>query len=183
MLHLPILRHGVPYRSLDVVRVPHHRTREPFVEISQANAGLIRRDLLAERRRRRASSARGIPVRALLDDVRRRRPRPFSRRHAAARRRRARRRDDYVQQLSATTGMPHVLVRRNMRKIAGVLTRDARPCCAGLTRGLDLSILDSGHRRARRARPQLLPAHAVARHRAAEQLARRALAVGAGHRR
>jgi hypothetical protein len=37
MLHLPILRHGVPYKSLDVLRVPHHRTREPFVEISQAN--------------------------------------------------------------------------------------------------------------------------------------------------
>ena len=41
MLHLPILRQGVPYRSLDVVRVPHHRTREPFVEISQANPGLF----------------------------------------------------------------------------------------------------------------------------------------------
>jgi hypothetical protein len=33
MLHLPILRHGVPYTSLDVIRVPHHRMREPFVEI------------------------------------------------------------------------------------------------------------------------------------------------------
>ena len=38
MLHIPLLRHGKPYRSLaDVVRVPHYRTREPFVEISQAN--------------------------------------------------------------------------------------------------------------------------------------------------
>ena len=45
MLHIPILRQGVPYKSLDVVRVPHHRTREPLVEISQANGGLIRRDL------------------------------------------------------------------------------------------------------------------------------------------
>ena len=63
MLHLPILRYGVPYRSLDVVRVPHHRTREPFVEISQANAGLIRRDLRsasqdAARRALIASSSR-----------------------------------------------------------------------------------------------------------------------------
>ena len=46
MLHLPILRHGVPYRSLDVVARAAPRTREPFVEISQANVGLIRRDLL-----------------------------------------------------------------------------------------------------------------------------------------
>jgi hypothetical protein len=55
MLHLPILRYGVPYRSLDVVRVPHHRTREPFVEISQANAGLIRRDLLGVAGRKRGA--------------------------------------------------------------------------------------------------------------------------------
>jgi len=46
MLHIPLLRHGKPYRSLDVVRAPHYQTREAFVEISQANVGLIRRDLL-----------------------------------------------------------------------------------------------------------------------------------------
>jgi acyl-CoA reductase-like NAD-dependent aldehyde dehydrogenase len=51
--------------------------------------------------------------------------------------------DDYVQQLSATTGMPHVLVRRNMTKIAGVMT-EMRTVLRGLTRGLDLSVLDTG---------------------------------------
>ena len=55
LLHVPVLRAGVPslsqpslsqpYRSLDTIRTPHYRTREPFVEISQANVGLIRRDL------------------------------------------------------------------------------------------------------------------------------------------
>ena len=55
MIQLPLLRHGVPYHSLDVVRVPHHRTREPFVEISQANAGLIRRDLREACRRARGA--------------------------------------------------------------------------------------------------------------------------------
>ena len=45
MIHIPILRQGEPYKSLDVARVPHHQTRETFVEISQANTGLIRRDL------------------------------------------------------------------------------------------------------------------------------------------
>src|SRR5262245_15746458 len=45
MLSIPILRHGKEYVSLDVARTAHHQTREPFVEISQANAGLIRRDL------------------------------------------------------------------------------------------------------------------------------------------
>ena len=41
MLHIPILRGGQPYRSLDTVRTVHYRTREPFVEISQANVGRL----------------------------------------------------------------------------------------------------------------------------------------------
>src|ERR1041385_854040 len=45
MLHISILRRGNEYRSLDIARIPHHQTRETFVEVSQANAGLIRRDL------------------------------------------------------------------------------------------------------------------------------------------
>ena len=45
MLNIPILRQGNPYYSLDISRVPHHQSREIFVEVSQANAGLIRRDL------------------------------------------------------------------------------------------------------------------------------------------
>ena len=48
MLHIPILRRGEPYRSVDLARTPHHRSKEPFVEISQANSGLIRRDLLGQ---------------------------------------------------------------------------------------------------------------------------------------
>ena len=52
--------------------------------------------------------------------------------------------DDYVRQLSATTGMPHVLVRRNMEKIRGVLADIETRASRGLTRGLDLSVLDAG---------------------------------------
>ena len=48
MLHLPILRWGTPYRSVNQVVTPHFRTREPFVSMSQANLGLIRRDLLKQ---------------------------------------------------------------------------------------------------------------------------------------
>src|SRR6266550_4192776 len=57
MLHIPILRHGEPYKSLDVARIPHHQTREPFVEISQANAGLIRRDLRGQHQAREKLAA------------------------------------------------------------------------------------------------------------------------------
>ena len=84
MIHLPILRHGVPYKSLDVVRVPHYRTREPFVEISQANAGLIRRDLDLSGRRTRGTRWAAIPFERLIAMCARGGG-SFSCRHAAAR--------------------------------------------------------------------------------------------------
>jgi acyl-CoA reductase-like NAD-dependent aldehyde dehydrogenase len=142
MLHLPILRHGVPYRSLDVVRVPHYRTREPFVEMSQANAGLIRRDLRPESQEVARRALAAIPVHDLLAmcataaAIFERDTLPVGDDWQTP--------EDYVHQLSATTGMPHVLVKRNMRKIASVLT-EMPTVLRGLARGLDLSILDTGH--------------------------------------
>ena len=38
MLHIPILRRGTEYKSLDIARVPHHQTRDTFVEVSQARS-------------------------------------------------------------------------------------------------------------------------------------------------
>src|SRR6266850_2001316 len=57
MIKIPLLRKGEPYKSLDVVRVPHHQTRELFVEISQANSGLIRRDLRDQKAARKKLAA------------------------------------------------------------------------------------------------------------------------------
>jgi hypothetical protein len=140
MLHIPILRKGDPYRSIDVARIPHHRTREPFVELSQANVGLIRRDLLDQETPRRilASMSTSDLLRIALkaadhfvndwlplgDD--------------------AQSPQDYVEQLSATTGLPYTLVRRNMLKIRGVLAQ-METVLSGLTRNLNLRILDSGY--------------------------------------
>ena len=64
MVHVPILRAGRPYRSMDVLRTPHYRTREPFVEISQANVGLIRRDLRDQAKARETLAA--VPARELF---------------------------------------------------------------------------------------------------------------------
>ena len=49
----------------------------------------------------------------------------------------------YVETLSATSGLPWVMVRRNMAKIHHALTH-MRTVLTGLTRGLDLSIIDRG---------------------------------------
>src|SRR6185503_17439054 len=51
--------------------------------------------------------------------------------------------EDYVRQTSATTGLPHVMVRRNMQKVRGVLA-EMRAVLEGLTRNLDLAVLDRG---------------------------------------
>jgi acyl-CoA reductase-like NAD-dependent aldehyde dehydrogenase len=140
MLHLPLLRRGEPYKSLDVARVAHHRTRELFVEVSQANVGLIRRDLLDQEAGRRALSkfscaelleiCAGAAESFTADEL------PLGDRSQTP--------SDYVRQVSATTGLPHVLVRRNMAKIAGVMA-EMKQVLAGLTRNLDLRVLDEGY--------------------------------------
>jgi len=139
MLHIPILRRGEPYRSLDVARVPHHQTRELFVEISQANTGLIRRDLRDQKTARDQLTAVStaeliaICIRAaehfLNDSL------PLGDTSQTP--------DDYVQQVSATTGMPYVLARRNMTKIHGAMSQ-AASVINGLTRNIDWGILDRG---------------------------------------
>jgi hypothetical protein len=140
MVHLPILRGGRPYRSIDVVRTPHYRTREPFVEISMANVGLIRRDLRDQEKTREILAA--IPAKELfaicgraaqlfgegelpLGDT-------------------VQTPEDYVRQVTATTGLPHVMVRRNMAKIRGVLA-DVETVINGLTRKIDPAVFDNGY--------------------------------------
>jgi acyl-CoA reductase-like NAD-dependent aldehyde dehydrogenase len=49
----------------------------------------------------------------------------------------------YVETLSSTSGLPYVMVRRNMDKIHFALT-NMKTVLNGLSRGLDLSILDTG---------------------------------------
>ena len=142
MLHIPILRWGQPYRSVDRSVVPHFRTRKPFVEMSLANVGLIRRDLLQQSAKREALAK--IPVAELvrmakaaathfLNDTLPLDPASGT----------VQTPQDYVEQVSATTGAPWANVRRNMAKVHGVLDQ-VDVVLEGLTRGLNLSVLDHG---------------------------------------
>ena len=139
MLHIPILRQGNAYTSLDVARVPHHRTREPFVEVSQANAGLIRRDLSRQEIGRASLSK--FSTRDLVDICSRAAEHftndslPLGDTMQSA--------EDYVVQVSATTGMPYVLARRNMAKIKSMFA-NMESVLNGLTRNIDWEILDRG---------------------------------------
>lgn len=140
MLHIPILRRGVRYRSMDAARVVHYRTREPFVEISQANVGLIRRDLLRQEETHAALAQ--FSTRELVDLCGRAAGHflngtlPVGDEPQTP--------QDFVEQLAATTGMPWVLVRRNMAKIHSMMSNMAT-VLAGLSRGLDFDVLDRGY--------------------------------------
>ena len=52
-LHIPILRAGEPYRSLDTVTLRDIRDGAPVATLSQANRGLIAKDLLRKAEHRR----------------------------------------------------------------------------------------------------------------------------------
>jgi acyl-CoA reductase-like NAD-dependent aldehyde dehydrogenase len=139
MVHIPLIRRGKNYRSIDVVTIKHHATGEPVAEISQANVGLIRRDLLAQDTMR--ASLASLSVEQLITMTRQAAahfqhdPLPLGDGMQTP--------DEYVLQLSATTGMPHVMVRRNMQRLVSVM-ENLPDILRGLTRGLDLSILDFG---------------------------------------
>lgn len=125
---------------MDIARVPHHRTRELLVEVSQANVGLIRRDLRDQARGREALGK--FSCQELLGICRRAAEHfahdalPLGDQMQAP--------EDYVRQVSATTGLPFVLVRKNMEKIRGVLT-EMEQVLKGITRNLDLTVLDEGY--------------------------------------
>jgi acyl-CoA reductase-like NAD-dependent aldehyde dehydrogenase len=51
--------------------------------------------------------------------------------------------DDYIRQLSATTGLPYVMVRKNMTKIRSMLW-EMENVLNGLTRNIDWKVLDQG---------------------------------------
>ncbi|MDP2320323.1 MAG: aldehyde dehydrogenase family protein [Acidobacteriota bacterium] len=128
---------------MNQVVTPHFRTREPFVSMSQANVGMIRRDLLRQAEAR--ATLQQIPYADLvamagraadhfLNDTLPLDPESGTMQSP----------QDYIAQVSATTGAPFSNVTRNMLKVHGVLSKVSE-VLAGLTRGLDLSVLDQGY--------------------------------------
>jgi len=139
--HLPVLRLGRAYASLDRFEVRDHRTAEVKALVSTVNAGLIRKDLsrLSEARAalRRFTCDQLIDLSAKAGELFLNGTLPWGdQNHTQTP-------QQYIETLSATSGLPHVMVKRNMAKIHQALTQ-LRTVLNGLSRGLDLSILDSG---------------------------------------
>ncbi|MGH1364772.1 MAG: aldehyde dehydrogenase family protein [Calditrichia bacterium] len=139
MIHIPILRAGKPYKSLTTVTIPHFRTGEPVAEMSQANPGLINKDMRDAAHNKKVLDA--IPIRELLDMCKR--AAKYFNESELPMGDGTQTPEEYITNLSATTGMPEALCRTNMAKITLVM-EGMEEVLGGLTRGLDLSILDKG---------------------------------------
>lgn len=138
MLHIPILRQGKPYESVEKVQLVDHATGKPVALVSQANSGMVARDV----RRMADDSLERLSVSELTAICKRAAERFISGTLPVGDQTQTF--DEYIGQLSATTGMPWSYCRANAQKLYRVLAEMDR-ILAGLTRGMDLSILDTGY--------------------------------------
>ncbi|HKE85909.1 MAG TPA: aldehyde dehydrogenase family protein [Vicinamibacterales bacterium] len=139
MLHLPVLRWGEPYTSMEVDEVVHFSTGEAIAKVSRANGGLIQRD--ARRAQRARDLLREIPIDDLIARIGRagelymNGTLPMGDGTQTA--------DEFVHAQSASTGLPERMCRANMKKNAFVLS-EMRSILESLTRGLSFDVLATG---------------------------------------
>ena len=140
MIHFPALRWGKPYESLETEEVLHFATGEPIARVSQANPGIVARDLRKAHKARNA--LRAIPAVELLERVRKaadlfmNADLPLGDGMQSP--------EDFARQQSATTGLSEHMARMNMDKLRFVLEH-LDEILEALTRGLDLEILTRGY--------------------------------------
>src|SRR5204863_5439978 len=140
MVNIPILRWGQPYTSMESDAVVHFITGETLAKVSQANPGLLAKDIRKAQRAR--DVLREIPCRQLVAIMKKAgefykdATLPMGDGHQSP--------DDFARQQSASTGMPEHMCKANMAKNHFVLSNMERILDC-LTRGLDLDILTRGY--------------------------------------
>lgn len=139
--HIPVLRRGRAYESLDKTTVVDHRTGELRAEVSTVNAGIIRKDL--QRIGESRAALKKFTVAQLIEICTKTGEAFLNGTLPIGDKGHTQSPEDYVKTLSATSGLPHAMVRRNMTKIHHALV-NMPTVLNGLTRGLDLGIIDKG---------------------------------------
>src|SRR5213083_3466569 len=140
MVKIPVLRWGQPYESLEFDKVVHFVTGETLAQVSQANPGLLSRDMKQAQRARDALL--DIPIRDLIrmmkkaGELYKDATLPMGDGVQSP--------DDFARQQSASTGLPEQMCKANMAKNHFVLSNMDRILDC-LTRGLDLEILSRGY--------------------------------------
>src|ERR1044071_8178833 len=119
--HIPALRRGRPYESLEKTEVRDHRTGELKALVSQVNAGVIRKDL--QRSSESRAALRRLPIAELLERARQAGDLFLNGTLPVGVDGQTQSPQQYIQTLSATSGLPHVMVRRNMTKIHDALSK------------------------------------------------------------
>ncbi len=138
MWNIPILRSGQAYYSKELLTLRDYATGEPVAKVSQANAGLISRDL----RQDAWPEFQTLTSADILDRLRQAAEHfmladlPIGDQSQSP--------EQFVAAQSATTGLPHELCRQNMKKIEAAMTNTGQ-ILDGLTGGLDLATLDAGY--------------------------------------
>ncbi len=139
--HIPCLRLGDPYVSLNQIEVNDYRDGAVKATVSQVNAGVIRRDLDRIDEARAAlckfSTAELIAIGAKAGEI------FLNGEVQIGVDGETQSPEQYIETLSSTSGLPHVMVKRNMDKIHYALTH-MDVVLNGLTRGIDPAILDAG---------------------------------------
>ncbi len=138
---IPILRAGRIYKSLDIQEITPVNSEKVIAKIHFANSGLVRKDLLELRSAREV--LRGISSADLVAMSREAGEHFLNGRLPVGDAGHTQSPDDYVMSLSATSGLPHSLIRMNMKKLHQLfLGMDG--VLRGLSRGLDLQVFDTG---------------------------------------
>jgi len=137
--HLPALRRGRPYESLEKSKVADYRSGAVLATVSQVNAGIIRKDLARFSESRAAMKQ--FSVQQLLEICARAGEQFLNGSLPLGGQGENQSPGQYLEALSATSGLPHVMVRRNMAKIHGALV-NMKTILHGLTRGLEPAVLD-----------------------------------------
>ena len=138
-IHFPALRFGQPYKSLDLVELTPLQSDQVLAQVSQVNAGIIRRDLRkihqAQAALARHSTDELIGLCAKAGKIFTEDTLPVGdggETHSP---------EEYVRALSSTTGLPYTLCRFNLGKIDHVLG-NLGLILKGLTRGLPTQVFD-----------------------------------------
>ncbi|QDU58573.1 aldehyde dehydrogenase family protein [Aeoliella mucimassa] len=140
MIELQAIRWGEPYESLDVDEVKHFYTGEPVAKMHCVGSGIVQRDAKKAKFARRA--LQDMSPAELIEKCK----------HAGELFENGtltvgdsqQTPEDFIQQQSATTGMPVSMCRANVTKNAFVL-KNIDTILDALTRGLDLNILARGY--------------------------------------
>lgn len=137
---IPAFRFGRHYSSLDQAEITSTDGQDVLARVGLVNPGIIRRDLrkveASFERLQEMSIRRMLEIFVAAADL-------FLTAELDVAEDVTQTPEQYVQSLSATCGMPHALIRANMQKIADVM-RQMPVILKGLTRGLDLSIIETG---------------------------------------